>query len=290
MTHDRVAAVLEWMQGAVASPDADLEEVRTSYDSMAEPLPAHVDVKLAATAGLRGEWVGAPAPAPAPATLLYFHGGAYTIGSPISHRGLAGRLAHACAARVFVVDYRLAPEHVFPAAVNDAVGAWLALRELGIPPSKIVVGGDSAGGALALVVAMSARDSGEAPGAVFTFSAWTDLAAANRWTGDDPVLDAGVLSQLAAQYLHGADPMDWRASPVHGELANLPPLLMQVGERELLLADSRRFAAKAKSAGCRVVLEEYPGMIHVFQMYASQLQEARHAIRRVGAFVRRNTQ
>jgi acetyl esterase/lipase len=281
MIVDPVAALLEWMQGAMAGPDADLHEMRRTYEAMAEPVPASARIKTAATPGLSGEWVGAPARG----TVLYFHGGAYTIGSPLSHRGLTWRLSEACAARVFAVDYRLAPEHVFPAAVDDAIHAWRTLRELGIPASQIAIGGDSAGGALALATAMAARDRGDSAAAVFTFSAWTDLTAAADWTGEDPVLDAGVLSRLAAQYLDGADARDWRASPAYGELTGLPPLLMQFGERELLAEDSRRFAAKAQARGCRVALEAYPAMIHVFQMYATRLEPAREAIARVGAFV-----
>jgi acetyl esterase/lipase len=282
MSHAGVTAVLEWMQSAVVGPEATLEEVRASFDAMSEPLPPGICVESVALPGLRGEAVGALS---SRATLLYLHGGAYMIGSPASHRGLAGRLAAACAARVFVLDYRLSPEHVFPAAVDDAISAWGALRARGIPASQIVVGGDSAGGALALVVAMSARDRGEPPAAVFTFSAWTELSASAYGTADDPVLDVGSLTRLANQYLASASASDWRASPYHGDVSRLPPLLMQVGERELLRDQNRRFAARVLSAGGRVRLEEYAGMIHVFQMYASRLDEASAAVARVAEFV-----
>jgi acetyl esterase/lipase len=219
--------------------------------------------------------------------MLYFHGGGYAIGSPVSHRGLTGRLAEACAARVIVPDYRRAPEHAFPAAVLDAAEVWTAVVADGVAHERIVLGGDSCGGALALVLAMAARDAGQPAGAVFTFSAWTDLAERPA-VADDPVLEPGSLSRLAAQYLDGASPTDWRASPSRGDVAGLPPVLMHVGEREFLRGSNRRLAEQIRAAGGLVDYEEWADMIHVFQMHASRLAEAGAAIDRVGAFVRRH--
>lgn len=278
-----MSSLLEWMSSRVVGSEASLAALRRSYDLMAESTLPGTTVRAVGSAGVHGEWVEAPR---ARVTLLYFHGGGYTLGSPSSHRGLASRLAAGCEARVFVVDYRLAPEHPFPAAFEDAERAWSWLLASGVASDAVVLGGDSAGGGVALALAMRARDAAKPPAGVFAFSGWTDLAARNCGAVDDPILSEALLSQLAAQYLAGADPTDVRASPARGDVSGLPPLLLQVGEREVLLEDSRRLARRVESAGGRVYLEVYPEMIHVFQMYSSRLAEARRALRSVERFVR----
>jgi monoterpene epsilon-lactone hydrolase len=225
--------------------------------------------------------------------ILFLHGGGYATGSPRLYRHITWRFATAAQARVAVVDYRLAPEHPFPAAVDDAVAAWRACLSSGADPRRCAIVGDSAGGGLALALALRLRDNGEPlPGAIVAISPWTDLAVTGtscRPGASDPMLNANELAPIAAQYLAGADPRSPYASPLYGDPQGLPPTLIQVGSDEILLDDSVRMHERMRKAGCDVTLEVWPRMPHVWHAFAPLLPEARRAITRIGAFIRERT-
>jgi epsilon-lactone hydrolase len=225
--------------------------------------------------------------------VLYLHGGGYVAGSPELYRHLLWRFADAAAARVAALAYRLAPEHPFPAALDDAVAAWQALLAEGADPRLAAFIGDSAGGGLALALALRLRDLGAPlPAAIVALSPWTDLALTGASlrtnAGSDPMMNADDVPHLAARYLAGADPRDPYASPLYGDPAGLPPTLIQVGGDEILRDDSVRMAERMQDAGCAVTLEVWPRMPHVWHGFVSVMPEARRAIARIGAFVRQH--
>ncbi|WP_321788385.1 alpha/beta hydrolase [Burkholderia pyrrocinia] len=249
----------------------------------------------AGDAPLRGEWLertDAGAGRGPGRTLLYFHGGGYYFCSTRTHRPLVFGLTKRAGVRSFSLDYRLAPENRFPAALDDALAAYRQLLALGTPPESIVLGGDSAGGGLALATLVALRDRGEPlPAGAILFSPWTDLAA----TGDslrtndgaDPMFAGAALPKAAKLYLGDASATDPYASPLYADFAGLPPLYIQVGSTEVLLDDSRRVAEKAKAAGVPVEIEVWPDMPHVWQLYTPMVPEARDALDRAAAFLRR---
>jgi epsilon-lactone hydrolase len=222
--------------------------------------------------------------------ILYLHGGGYVMGSPPQYRDFIWRIARAASARVVCPYYRLAPEHPFPAALDDAVTAYSWLLAQGVEPRRLVIMGDSAGGGLALATLLRVRDEGlPLPAAAIALSPWTDLAL----TGDsmrsnfsaDLTLRYERAACFARHYLGGADPRHPYASPLYGDPAGLPPTLIQVGSDEILRDDSVRMAEKLRAAGSPVEIEVWPRMFHVWQLYARVLPEGRRAIRRIGAFV-----
>lgn len=251
--------------------------------------PRGVRIEAGACGEVRGEWIhatGAPRPT---AALLYLHGGAYCVGGPATHRAVAGALARRTGAPVFLADYRLAPEHPFPAAVDDAVDAYRGLLAHGRTPAQIAIAGDSAGGGLAVATALRLRELGEAlPAALVAFSPWVDLGAPDRGpvpSGEVMVTPPWV-AECARLYLAGCDPRTPLASPIHGELRGLPPTLVQVGTDELLLTDSRRLHAALTAAGVQSLLEEFPRRWHVFQANVGVLADADRALERVAQFLR----
>jgi epsilon-lactone hydrolase len=226
--------------------------------------------------------------------ILFLHGGAYTTGSPVLYRHILWRFAVAADAEVAAIDYRLAPEHPFPAAVEDAVAAWQGLLAEGADPSRCAVMGDSAGGGLALALLLRLRDIGAPlPGAAVALSPWTDLAmtgnSLQRNAAADPMENPDDIPYLVACYLGDHDPRDPYASPLYGDPTGLPPTLLQVGSDEILVDDSARMTTRMKAAGCKVELEIWPRMPHVWHAFAPVMPEARRAITRIGAFVRRHT-
>jgi acetyl esterase/lipase len=226
--------------------------------------------------------------------VLFLHGGAFIVGSPSLYRHLTWRLAVAACARVVAVDYRLAPEHPFPAALDDAFTAYNWLLDGGADPARTVVIGDSAGGGLVFSLMLRLRDEGlRLPGAAVTLSPWTDLAftgASLKLNGAaDPMLRTDYPPLFVNHYLAGADPRAPYASPLYGDPAGLPPTLIQVGSDEVLRDDAVRMAERMRGAGCAVELEIWPRMPHVWQAYVPFLPEARRAIVRIGAFARENT-
>jgi acetyl esterase/lipase len=221
--------------------------------------------------------------------VLFLHGGGYITGSPALYRHVLWRFAQSCRAEIVAIDYRLAPEHPFPAALDDAVSAWKALLAEGAEPWRCALLGDSAGGGLALALVLRLRDKGvPLPGAVVAISPWTDLAVTGESSRDDsadPMLKSDCLRPFAAQYLQGADCFHPYASPLYGDPRGFPPTLLQVGSDEILRDDSTRMAARLHEAGCAVTLEVWPRMPHVWHAFAPLMPEANRAIARVGAFM-----
>lgn len=239
--------------------------------------------------GVPGEWVRVRDGQRGPATILYLHGGGYCTGSPLTHRSITGHLAVACSARVFVADYRLAPEHPHPAAVDDAVAACRGLFDGGVAPDDLVIAGDSAGGGLSVATALRLREIGlPQPRALVLFSPWVDLTLAHL--GAPPpgevMLTLPWVRECAAAYLAGHDPRGPLVSPVGADLRGLPPTLIQVGTDELLLPDARRLYQRLGEAGVMVSLEEYVARWHVFQASAGVLADADRALESVARFLR----
>jgi epsilon-lactone hydrolase len=216
-------------------------------------------------------------------TAIYFHGGGYVYTRAADALGAIAVLAKRCELQIVAPDYRRAPEFPFPAAVDDAVAVYRGLLDDGVRNTDIVFAGDSAGGGLALACMLAARRSGlPAPAAGILFSPWTDLAVEglSAEAADDPVVNGAGLRAMAGAYLNGGDPREPLASPLYAsddELASLPPLLVQVGTRESLLDDSRRFVIRAKASGARVDYVEHPDIIHMWIVMAPDLPESRQA-------------
>jgi acetyl esterase/lipase len=223
---------------------------------------------------------------------LFFHGGGYCSGSIRSHRRLVTEAGRAAAVRTLAVAYRLAPEHPFPAALDDALAAWRFLRRQGIAARHIAVGGDSAGGGLTVALINALRGAGEEiPGAAWLISPWTDLtmSGVTLITKDavDPLIHKAYLEELAAAYVPaGMNRKDPRVSPLYSDLKGFPPTLIQVGSAETLLADATRFAEAAGSADVAVTLEIWPHMIHAWPMWNAHLQAGRDALAAASTFIR----
>jgi epsilon-lactone hydrolase len=266
-------------------------QARENFEAMLSGIPIPDDVKFeqAMLGGVPGRWSRTPE-AFSDRVLLYLHGGAYVVGSSLGYRALSSALARSAQARGFALDYRLAPEHPFPAAVDDAVAAYRALLAQGTSPGSIAIAGDSAGGGLTVALLIAARDAGlPMPAAALAISPWADLACAGATmstkAAQDPSLNREGLLAMAGLYLNGASPQSALASPLYGNLAGLPPLLIQVGSAEILLDDSIRLAARAGEADVAVQLEVWPGLPHVWHAFAFQLSEGRDAIAQAGAFM-----
>ena len=275
----------------MANPALPPEVRRRRTDRLigAAPLPRGTRVEPVTAGGVPAEWI-APPGVETDAVLLYLHGGGYAAGSFATHRITAEQVAQAAGVRALLPAYRLAPEHRFPAAPSDvlAVYRWL-VEEYGADPARVVVAGDSAGGGLTIVLAVSARDAGvPLPAALVCISPWTDLAGTggsmSTKAGIDPCFRPEDLRLQAREYLGDADPMQPLASPLYADLRGLPPLLAQVGGDELLLDDARRLVERAQAAGVDATLEVWPGLWHVFPLQGT-FPESRQAMRRVGSFL-----
>jgi acetyl esterase/lipase len=249
--------------------------------------PRGTKVTIATCGGIAGEWVAARGTAPTPLTILYLHGGGYLSGSPVTHRAITGHLAARCGARVFAADYRLAPEHPFPAALDDAVAACRGLLAEGVAPGNLVIAGDSAGGGLAAATAVRlAQLALPLPRALVLFSPWTDLTLEQLSSAPGEVmLNRPWLQDGARDYVAHGDARDPLVSPVFAAPQGLPPTLIQVGTDELLLNDSRRLFRRLQQGGVIARLEEYPRRWHVFQLHAGMLADADRALDAVARFV-----
>lgn len=222
--------------------------------------------------------------------VLYLHGGGYIIGSAATHKGLSGHLAKASRCMVVALDYRLAPEHPFPAALDDAEAAWQALIEEGFAPEQIGIAGDSAGGGLAISLAMRLRDRNQPlPASLTVFSPWTDLTQETLYSPTcEPVLQARWTAKAATLYAGEESLRNPLLSPIFGNFLDLPPLLIQVGSQEILLNDAERLASAARAAGVKTQLEIFNGLWHVFQVHSGQLHRATAAVTSAGEHVRRH--
>lgn len=269
-------------------------ERRQRLDEVGSVWPVADDVSLETVDidGVSGEFSIVPGSDPS-RVLLFFHGGGYCSGSILSHRRMVTEAGRAGCVRTLAVGFRLAPEHPFPAAYDDAFIAWRWLRKQGVAANRIVVGGDSAGGGLTLALAMRLRDArDECPACLWLASPWTDLtmSGATLATKDavDPLIHKAYLEELASAYVPaGVARKDPRVSPLFADLRGLPPMLIQVGSAETLLDDSVRFAGAAGAAGVAVTLEIWPDMIHAWALWNAKLEAGRQALANIGAFMRR---
>ncbi len=269
----------------IAQRRRDIDDRRLAFG-----LPNDVTVEEDSAGDVPAEWTVTPG-ANRDSVVLYLHGGGYVIGSLDSHRHLVAEIGRACAARTLAIDYRMAPEHPFPAAVQDALTAYRFLLDSGIRPARICIAGDSAGGGLVIAAMLAIRGANlPQPGCGWCISPWVDLACTgasllDNATRDPNVQKPGVL-EFAGLYLGGADPRSPLASPIHGDLRGLPPLLIQVGSVETLLDDAISLARVAGLADVSVDLQIWPEMIHVWHQFHPQLTAGRGAIAVGGVFVR----
>ncbi len=254
-------------------------------------IPKGVTVRTVQASGIHAEWIE-PAGKNALRTILYLHGGGYCICSLDTHRGLAARLALSAQARLLIIDYRLAPEHPFPAALEDALAAYNWLLAQGTPERQIAIGGDSAGGGLALATAIGLREGNQTlPAALFLLSPWTDLTFSGESVHTkrdiDPIFGSdGARLNFAPAYLGSNNPTNPLISPLFADVHGLPPTLIQVGSDEILLDDSTRLDEKLKAAQVPTRLVIWQGMWHVFQVFSPYVPEGQQAILQVGDFIR----
>lgn len=271
-------------------PATPIAERRAVMEKFAFRVADDIAVEQLTIDGRAAEWLSAPH-ADAQHVLLYLHGGGYVMGSPNTHRALAGELSRAAQARVFLPDYRLAPEAPFPAAVEDAVAAVQWLYGQGVAPAFLAIAGDSAGGGLTAATLIALRDRQlPLPRSAVCISPWSDLNCSNASyqtrAAADPMITTEDITLMASTYLHGADAKSALASPNRGDLAGLPPLLIQVGRDEVLLDDAIVLHEAARSAGVTSTLEIWDDMIHVWHAFHPMLPEARQGITRVGEYLR----
>ncbi len=261
--------------------DARALEYKIAPDVTVEPVTAN---------GVGAEWTSTPNDA-RDAALMWLHGGGYVIGSLVSHRHLVSEAGRAAMVWALALDYRLAPEHPFPAAVDDAVSGYRYLLSCGIRPERIAIAGDSAGGGLVVAAMLAIRDAGLAqPACGWCISPWVDMEAigetmSTRAAADPMVQKAGLL-EMARFYLGGADPRSPLAAPIYADLTGLAPLLIQVGAAETLLDDAIRLAKVAGAADVRVDLQIWPEMVHVWHMFHPELKAGLRAIQEGGDYVR----
>ena len=271
---------------------AHIVEVRDRLNRMSRFLkPAFgVSVEASTINGIDAEWLR-PKASPDEKVLLYLHGGAYLIGSCSTHRQLVSHIARAAGINALVPDYRLAPEHRFPAGIEDAVGVYRSLLADGFRPGDIFIAGDSAGGGLTVATLLSLRHAGvPMPAAAVLLSPFLDVSASGESTttraDQDPWFDASDLVVVADNYCTNVDELkNPLVSPVFANVAGLPPTLIQVGDDEILLSDATRFADLMRKAGLEVELEIWPEMWHVFQLLVGKMPESRKAIRKIGAYI-----
>ena len=288
--------VIALVQGRVADETQGATEGRRrSFEQMTDGFTIDVPAKYhrVNAGGVTAEWVTAEGASDS-RVVLYFHGGGYIIGSPRTHRAMMAHLSRESGARVLALDYRLAPEHPFPAPVEDAVSSYKWLLSEGFDPSRIALGGDSAGGGLTVAALVQIRYIGlPIPAAGVCVSPWVDMEGLGESmetrAGVDPMVGKESLMVSAKTYLGGADPRAPLAAPLYADLRGLPPILIQVGDAEVLLDDSTRLAGVAREAGVEVQMDVWDDMIHVWHVFAPILPEARQAIAQAGEFIKKHT-
>ena len=294
MASPQLQTIVDMLKNRPIREGLSFEETRAGFEMLAQMFTVASDVtrKPADADGVPGKWITVPESSDR-VTIFYLHGGGYSIGSVNTHADLVSRIARVSGARAFSLNYRLAPENPFPAAVDDATTAYRWLLKQGVRPETIVIAGDSAGGGLTAATLLALKKSGDPlPGAAVLLSPWTDLDA----TGEsmktraeaDPMIVVDPLKTMAKLYAGDAALTDPLVSPLYGDYSGLPPILIQVGDAEVLLSDSTRYAERAKAGGVDVTLEVWDEMIHVFQIFAAMLPEGQQAIDRIGAWVKQH--
>jgi monoterpene epsilon-lactone hydrolase len=272
--------------------NGDLATLRSGFDEAMSQIPIAGDVRRT---DIAFDYVGAIEVsvdgADSDNVILYFHGGVYVIGSAGASVPLVADLARRTGAKVITVDYRLAPEHPYPAAVDDARTAYQGLLSHGVDPSNIAISGESAGGGLAVALLLATRDTDTPmPSSAYLMSPYADLTLSGNTIIHkqhvDPLFTEEVLRRRVGDYVAGGNPSDPLISPVFGDLSGLPPMLIQVGSHEILLSDAIRLAGRAAEADVAIALEVTPGVPHVFQAYAAVLDEAEAALNRAAAFLK----
>lgn len=280
-----------WFQ-RVDAKTADVKAIRRRWHAWSNVLWAApgVSIERGRIDGLEAEWLR-PKHAPDGKLLVYLHGGGYVMGSCATHRQMVSYIAKAAGVRTLLPEYRLAPEHRFPAAIDDCVAAYRALLAQGYSGDDIVIGGDSAGGGLTMATLMSLRDAGDPlPRAALLLSPWLDVSgngeSMTTHADKDPWFKPEHMDVLRTYYCDEEQKLDPLASPVYGDFSGLPPIYIQVGEDEILLSDSTRAAQRIEAVGGTVELEIWPSLWHVFQVFVHQVPEARQAVGKLGDYVR----
>jgi monoterpene epsilon-lactone hydrolase len=270
---------------------ADAHSIRRRFHAVAKLLISAFGVQVSPDKinGLPVEWL-TPKNAPEDKLILYLHGGGYIMGGCSTHRQIVSHIARAAGFRAVVPEYRLAPEHPFPAAIDDAVAVYRSLISTGLTPDDIILVGDSAGGGLAMALLLSLRDAGDPlPAAVCLLSPWLDLALTGETittrADSDPWFRAEILRLVAHYYCNDDEVRNPLASPIFADVSGLPPLFIQVGGDEILLSDSTRLAENVRSCGGTVEIEVWPAMWHVFQVFIGKMPESRRAVEKIGAYI-----
>ncbi len=273
-------------------PDADIDKLRSEFEAIGTKMrPAHgVQVRHANIAGIECDWLVPEGCDDAP-VLYYLHGGAYVMGSPKTHRRMVSHIISRAGMRALLPDYRLAPENPFPASLEDSTGVYRALIEGGVDPTNIAIGGDSAGGNLAMATLLALRDAGDSlPATCFLLSPWLDLAAKGEShetrAKHDPWFRPEDMPEVVRKYCSEYDLKNPLVSPVYADASDLPPTLIQVGDHEILLSDSTRLADNIEKAGGEVTLQIWPEMWHVFQFFIGQMPESKKAIKGIAEYLR----
>ena len=292
MSVDQLELVVALLSARERPQNPTVEEYREGFERLSARVGvgANTTIKEVDANGVPGELVTADRSSDEAVT-LYLHGGGYVIGSPLTHRELARRLSVETGGSILVIDYRLAPEYPFPAAVEDSVSAYSWLLDRGLEPSSLSIAGDSAGGGLAVATLVSLKDQGiPLPSCGVALSPWVDMEVIGESMSTradvDPMIQRDGLITMAQTYLNGADPRSPLAAPIYADLTGLPPLLIQVGTRETLYDDAIRLACRAVEAGLRVSFEPWKEMIHVWHLFAPLLDEGQQAIERIGEFIK----
>lgn len=272
-----------------------LEEARRVWDGFSETVPAYssaVRIDEVSEGGVRGEWVSHP-DSDTRRVVIHFHGGGYVIGRPKTYRNFNARIAEGSGARVFSVDYRLAPEHRYPAARDDCLAAYEWLLESGRDPSEVAFVGESAGGGLVLATLLAAKAKGlPLPASAVAISPWADLTNSgdsHRINSEaDPMIESGILDAWAKEYLGGANPKEAGASPLFGDVSGLPPIYLLVGSTERLLDDTRRLFLRLSNAGIETSIDVGSEMPHNWPLFAYAIPEGEASVRKIGAFFRQH--
>jgi acetyl esterase/lipase len=287
--------VIELLKSIPPREKMDIAEMRSDMEKMAflQSVPESTVCTPLIIGNIPAEWV-VPKNVRSDAVILYLHGGGYVMGSINTHKSIVARIAEASQSQGLLIDYRLAPEHPFPAAVEDATNAYKWLMKEKFDPKKIIIAGDSAGGGLTVSTVINLKEKNlPLPAAVVCISPWVDLAM----TGEslltraaiDPMVQREGAAEMAKLYLGSKDPRSPLASPLYADFSKFPPMLIHVGTAEVLMDDSARMAKKAKEAGVDVTYEPWQDMIHVWHFFADILPEAREAINAIGKYILKHT-